>query len=88
MGKLSVVSRSVNGNWLYLHQDKGPYEGVERLYLGGETFVERVEQWVSEREAPKVVEVRWAEVRSCVRHLSGSPTTLRFVAADFQDCVR
>lgn len=42
------------------------YAVVDQRYLGNDAFVERVEQRVWNRESPRVVEIRWAEVNEAV----------------------
>ena len=42
------------------------YAVVDQRYLGNDAFVERVEQRVLDRESPRAVEIRWAEVNEAV----------------------
>lgn len=52
------------------------YQVVDQRYLGDESFVEKVEERIADRETPQVVDIRWAEVRDSVCREFGVPPSV------------
>lgn len=52
------------------------YHVVDQRYLGEESFVEKVEERIADRETPQVVDIRWAEVRDSVCRQFGVPPSV------------
>jgi hypothetical protein len=64
------------------------YELVDQLILGDDAFVEEVTQGVKEDEPPRIVEIRWAEVRESVLKEFGVSDKAAFLRGRERGAVR